>query len=120
VRRAEGKYHAWYWEVIHDPTSDSKSLKWLSVVDEYTRECLALEVGRELTGRRLTKVLDRLSDERVLPGHIRSDAGPEFISGRVRRWLAGHSAPVPESATLSRPQLNGPGDTCPSHNPGPE
>jgi putative transposase len=93
-RRAAGKDHVWAWDFIHDRTADGKTLKWLSVVDEYTRECLALEVGRGLTARRVTEVLDRLLDERGAPAHIRSDNGPEFIAAAVRRWLAERAVEV--------------------------
>ena len=75
-RRADGRDHVWCWDFIHDRTAGGTPLKWLSVVDEYTRECLALEVGRGLTGRRVTEVLGRLFAERGVPGHIRSDNGP--------------------------------------------
>jgi transposase InsO family protein len=93
-RRAEGRDHVWCWDFIHDRTADGKPLKWLSVVDEYTRECLALEVGRGLTGRRVTEVLGRLFAERGVPGHIRSDNGPEFIAQAVRKWLTGRAVEV--------------------------
>lgn len=86
--RAEGRDHVWAWDFIHDRTADGKALKWLSVVDEHTRECLALEVGRGVAARRVTEVLDRLLAERGVPGHIRSDNGPEFVATAVRRWVA--------------------------------
>lgn len=93
-RRAAGKDHVWCWDFVHDRTADGRPLKWLSVVDEYTRECLALEVGRGLTGRRVTEVLGRLFADRGVPGHIRSDNGPEFIARAVREWLAGRAVEV--------------------------
>ncbi len=93
-RRAEGRDHVWCWDFVHDRTADGKALKWLSVVDESTRECLALEVGRGLTARRVTEVLARLFVERGKPGHIRSDNGPEFIARSVRRWLADRAVEV--------------------------
>ncbi len=93
-RRAEGRDHVWAWDFVPDRTADGRPLKWLSVVDEFTRECLALEVGRGLTARRVTAVLDRLFAERGRPGHIRSDNGPEFIAAGVRRWLAGRAVEV--------------------------
>jgi len=87
-RRAAGKDHVWCWDFIHDRTADGRALKWLSVVDEHTRECLALEVGRGLTARGVIEVLRQLFRARGLPGHIRSDNGPEFIAKAIRRWLA--------------------------------
>jgi transposase InsO family protein len=93
-RRSRGKDDVWCWDFVHDRTADGKPLKWLSVVDEYTRECLALEVGRGLTARRVTEVLGRLFAERGVPGHIRSDNGPEFIARAVRRWVADRAVEV--------------------------
>jgi transposase InsO family protein len=85
--RATHKDHVWCWDFIHDRTEDGKSLKWLSIVDEFTRECLALEVGRGLTSGRVIDVLIELFHVRGLPQHIRSDNGPEFIAKAIRRWL---------------------------------
>jgi transposase InsO family protein len=64
-----------------------RPLKWLSVVDEYTRECVALEVGRSMTSRRVIAILAGLFPRRGAPMHIRSDNGPEFIAKAIRRWL---------------------------------
>lgn len=93
-RRAEGRDHVWAWDFVHDRTADGRPLKWLSVVDEYTRGCLALEVGRGLTADRVTEVLGRLFAGRGVPAHIRSDNGPEFIAAAVRRWLSGRAVEV--------------------------
>jgi transposase InsO family protein len=57
-------------------------------VDEYTRECVALEVARSMTARRVTEILAGLFLTRGAPLHLRSDNGPEFIAAEVRRWLA--------------------------------
>ena len=60
----------------------------LNVIDEFTRECLAIRVNRKL---RSTDVIDALSDSFILrgiPGHIRSDNGPEFVAMAVREWIA--------------------------------
>lgn len=86
-RKAEWPNHVWTWDFIHDRTTDGRALKWLSMVDEYTRECLALEVDRSITSREVLAVLRRLFDERGAPGHIRSDNGPEFIAAAIRSWL---------------------------------
>jgi transposase InsO family protein len=63
-------------------------LKWLSIVDEYTRECLALEVDRSITAEKVIDVLAELFRIRGVPKHIRSDNGPEFIAKVIRRWLS--------------------------------
>jgi len=90
VRRpAEHKDHVWAWDFLHDRTSDGRPLKWLTLVDEYTRECLALEVGRGMTAAAVCTVLARVVRERRAPRHIRSDNGPEFIAKAIRAWTAG-------------------------------
>ena len=85
--RAEHKDHVWAWDFIHDRTHEGRALKWLSMVDEYTRECLALEVGRGMTADRVIEVLVELFAVRDVPRHIRSDNGPEFIAAAIRQWL---------------------------------
>ena len=62
-------------------------MKWLSIVDEYTRECLALEVDRSITSAGVLDVMMNLFCTRGVPGHIRSDNGPEFIAKALREWL---------------------------------
>jgi putative transposase len=86
--RATHRGHVWAWDFIHDRTADGRPLKWLSVVDEYTRECVALEVRRGMTAAAVVEVLAGLVRERGAPGHIRSDNGPEFIAKAIREWLA--------------------------------
>jgi transposase InsO family protein len=79
--------HVWAWDFIFDRTTGGRSLKWLSVVDEYTRECLALVAARGITAEDVLDVLAELFVVRGVPGHIRSDNGPEFIARALRRWL---------------------------------
>jgi putative transposase len=86
-RRAEHKDHVWAWDFVHDRTRDGRPLKWLTVVDEYTRESLALEVGRRMRADDVIDVLAELFQLRGVPAHIRSDNGPEFIAAAIRRWL---------------------------------
>jgi putative transposase len=86
-RRAEYPRHVWCWDFIHDRTADGRPLKWLSVVDEYTRECLALEVRRGLTAAAVVAALTALVRRRGAPAHVRSDNGPEFIARAIRAWL---------------------------------
>jgi transposase InsO family protein len=78
----------WTWDFIHDRTTNGRPLKWLSIVDEYTRECLALEVDRSITAEKVIDVLVELFRIRGVPKHIRSDNGPEFIAKAIRRWLS--------------------------------
>jgi transposase InsO family protein len=90
VRRpAEHKDHVWAWDFLHDRTSDGRALKWFTLVDEYTRECLSLEVERGMTARAVSVVLAGVVRERGAPMHIRSDNGPEFIAKGIRAWMSG-------------------------------
>src|SRR5208282_3181604 len=88
VKKSEHKNHVWCWDFTMDETADGRRLKWFSVVDEFTRECLALEVERRMTARDVLAILTKLEAQRGTPRAIRSDNGPEFIAQAVRRWLA--------------------------------
>ncbi len=75
LRKAECKDHVWCWDFVFDRTTGGSQLKWLSIVDEYTRECLKLKVDRSITGE---DVIDRLAElfaMRGVPRCIRSDNG---------------------------------------------
>ena len=88
VRRpAQHKDHVWTWDFLHDRTSDGRSLKWFTLIDEYTRECLALEVNRGMTAKAVKAVLADVVQKRGMPVHIRSDNGSEFIAEAVRAWM---------------------------------
>ncbi len=80
--------HIWCYDFIFDATENGRPIKILPVLDEYTRECLALVAGRSLTSRHLVEVLDHLIEERGAPTFIRSDNGSEFIAGRVKAHLS--------------------------------
>lgn len=84
-RRAERKDHVWCVDFIHDRDERDRPLKWLSVVDEYTRECVALEVDRGMTAAGVAGVLIDLFTTRGVPRHIRSDNGGEFIARTIGR-----------------------------------
>ena len=86
-RKAEHRNHVWSVDFIFDRTANGRSLKTLVVIDEYTRECLALKVGRRFTSDHFIELLAELMAIRGVPKFIRSDNGPEFISGRVRQFL---------------------------------
>lgn len=87
-RRAEHKDHVWAWDFVFDHTTSGSALKWLSIVDEYTRECLALKVDRSITSEDVIDTLAELFAMRGVPKCIRSDNGPEFIARAIQRWLA--------------------------------
>lgn len=84
-RRAMYRNHVWCVDFIHDRDERGRPLKWLSVVDEHTRECVALEVDRGMTAEGLAEVLIGVFAARGVPRHIRSDNGGEFIAGTLRR-----------------------------------
>ncbi len=86
-QKAQGKNDVWSYDFVMDQTSDGKRLKMLPVVDEFTRECLTIEVERWMTATDVVDTLKYLFEVRGVPGHIRSDNGPEFIAGVVKRWL---------------------------------
>jgi putative transposase len=81
------KNDVWTCDFLFDRTADGGSLKWLSLVDEYTRECLALHVGAKLTGATVRRVLARVIGRRGAPTRIRSDNGSEFICQVLTGWL---------------------------------
>jgi len=85
--RPEHKDHVWAWDFIHDRDERGRPLKWFSLVDEHTRECLALEVERSMTAEAVIDVLAQVLLIRGAPRNIRSDNGPEFIAQAMRRYL---------------------------------
>jgi putative transposase len=85
--RAERPDHVWSYDFVADRTEDGRQLKLLVVIDEYTRECLAIEVGRSFTAQDVVNTLQYLFAVRGTPAHIRSDNGPEFVAKTVCRWL---------------------------------
>lgn len=86
--RAQRINHVWSYDFVWDQTEQGRRLKWLAILNEHTRECLALEVEYSIPARRVVEILQRLVEERDVPEFIRSDNGPEFIALAVRRWLA--------------------------------
>ena len=86
-RRAERPNHVWSVDFIFDRTVNGRSLKVLSLIDEFTRECIALEVNRKFTGDDLVTLLVDMFAIRGTPQFIRSDNRPEFVSKRVREFL---------------------------------
>ncbi len=86
-RRAEHRDHVWAWDFVFDRTTSGSQLKWLSIVDEYTRECLALKVDRGITSEDVIDTLAELFAMHGVPAYIRSDNGPEFVAKRMQRWL---------------------------------
>jgi transposase InsO family protein len=93
---ARFKNDVWTYDFIADRTVCGRTLKWLSLVDEYTRECLALHVDYAVTGADVRRVLGRVIGRRGAPTRIRSDNGSEFICEALSRWLPSRGAqPIP-------------------------
>ena len=87
-RRAEHPNHVWSYDFVMDRTHDGRAIRMLTIVDEYTRECLAIDVGRKLNSQEVLYRLGELFVHRGSPAYIRSDNGPEFTAKAVREWLA--------------------------------
>lgn len=85
--RPERRDHVWAYDFVQDRTRDGCMFRMLTVIDEFTRECLAIEVGRRLNSQNVLSVLADLMLVRGVPDHIRSDNGPEFTAKAVRDWL---------------------------------
>jgi len=91
-RRAEQINQVWSYDFLMDRTEDGRRLKVLVVVDEFTRESLAIEVARHLTAADVIETLAYLFAVRGVPQYLRSDNGPEFIAQAIQAWLASSGA----------------------------
>ncbi|MBI4480854.1 MAG: IS3 family transposase, partial [Acidobacteria bacterium] len=85
--RPERPNHVWSYDFVSDRTEDGRRLRILTLMDEYTRECLALPVERRMGSRQVMETLSDVMLWRGIPEHIRSDNGPEFIAKDLREWL---------------------------------
>ena len=85
--RPEFPMHVWSYDFMQDHTRDGNPFRILNVIDEYTRECLAVRVARRLTHKDVLEALTQLFCERGVPVHLRSDNGSEFTAKKVRTWL---------------------------------
>lgn len=79
--------HVWSYDFVVDQTRDGRTIKMLTVIDEFSRECLAISVHRRMTSKEVIQVLAELFLKRGCPEHIRSDNGPEFIATELREWF---------------------------------
>lgn len=89
ARKAEYPDHVWSYDILEDRTERGNRLRILTVLDEYTRESLAIWVERSITAQTVVENLKWLFADRGAPEHIRSDNGPEFIAKAVQEWLEG-------------------------------
>ena len=85
--RPEYKDHVWSYDFMIDRTTDGRAFKILNIIDEYSRECLAILVKRKITSQDVIDILFELFIFRGIPVHIRSDNGPEFTAKAIRKWL---------------------------------
>ena len=77
----------WAYDFIFDGCANGQQLKCLTIVDEYTRECLTIDVAGSIRSGRVIEVLGRLISERGAPSFLRSDNGPEFVSKAILQWM---------------------------------
>jgi transposase InsO family protein len=86
--RPEHPNHVWSYDFVEDRTHDGRKYRMLNVIDEFTRECIAIRVSRKLKAVDVIDVLSDLFILRGIPSHIRSDNGPEFSAKALREWIA--------------------------------
>jgi putative transposase len=96
----------WSYDFVFDACANGQQLKCLTVVDEYTRECLAIDVAGSIRSARVIEVLSRLISVHGAPRYMRSDNGPEFVSAALLRWVVSEKI---ESALIDpgKPWQNG-------------
>jgi len=85
--RPEHKDHVWSYDFVMARTADGRSFRILAILDEHTRECLAILVKRRISSQDVIDQLFHLFVFRGIPQHIRSDNGPEFTAKGIRNWL---------------------------------
>jgi putative transposase len=102
--RPEQRNHVWSYDFLEDRTHDGRKYRMLNVLDEFTRECLAIRVARKLKAIDVIDVLSDLFILRGIPAHICSDNGPELKA--VQQWIAvvGAKTAYIERGSLSRPK----------------
>ena len=88
--KANSANHVWSLDFLFDTTEDGRQLKFMPIIDEYTRECLSIIVGRSINSARVIKELERLYSLRGCPMNLRSDNGPEFIAKALQTYLDKH------------------------------
>ena len=108
--RATHKNHVWTLDFVWDVTEHGRQLKFMPVVDEYTRECHAIAVGTSIRSTDIQDLLERLFLEHGMPAHIRCDNGPELIARELRHWLE-RRAVAPLYIAPASPWENGYGES---------
>ena len=108
--QAERANQVWTYDFVFDQSLSGKSLKMLTLIDEYTRECLAVEVGISIKSERVRRILERVCLVKGKPEMIRSDNGSEFIAQAVNDWLAENGI-KPIFIEPGKPWQNGKGES---------
>lgn len=103
---ARFKNDVWTCDFIHDRRVNGRPLKWLTLVDEYTRECLALYAAESISGSDVRRVVARVIGQRGAPRKIRSDNGSEFVCETLSGWLS-HAGSEPIAVAPGSPWQNG-------------
>ena len=85
--RPSWKNHVWAYDFVHDRTKDGRAFRMLTVIDEYSKQCLAITTKRKLKSADVLETLENLFIDHGIPDHIRSDNGAEFTAKAVRSWL---------------------------------
>lgn len=93
----------WALDFQFDQTTDARMLKLLNVIDEFTRECLAIDVDRSINADGVVRCLDRLAAERGVPAYVRFDHGPEFITYAVADWCRFNETDTVRDASVRPP-----------------
>jgi len=109
--RPERRNHVWSYDFVEAQTHDGRKIRLLTLIDEFTRECLAIQVARRRGSQEVIETLAEVMVRRGIPEHLRSDNGPEFIAQDLRKWLGSLGA-----GTLyiepGSPWENGYGESC--------
>lgn len=87
VQPAKCNNDVWTWDFVQSSTVDGRVVRFLNIVDEHTRRCLSIKVGRSITSEDAIDALAELFAKHGVPNRLRSDNGPEFISNAIKTWL---------------------------------
>ena len=97
--------HVWAYDFIFDSCANGQTLKCLTVIDEFTRECLAIDVAGSIRSARVIEVLTQLVSVHGAPRYLRSDNGSEFVAGAILRWLLDATSRRRSSIRASRGRM---------------
>ena len=110
-RSPVSRNHVWAYDFVFDACANGQQLKCLTIIDEYTRECLAIDVAGSIRSRRVIDVLARLITVHGAPRYLRSDNGPEFVSRAILDWIV-TSGINTATSDPGKPWQNGTDESC--------